>query len=126
MSLRSSSSAAGTAPNERQPLGGGSSLAGVRDDPTRGLTFPLKPKKTDCHPSNAPSPNARWFQNCDEVVKRKTELKTLRLMNGIRVTTWEIGLNRGEKAEDAVRLPENCKRCILEFLPTVDMDYAVR
>lgn len=76
--------------------------------------------------------NYEWTSKCAEEVRKKGEAKMYRMMNGIRVTTWRICVEKrrcylgsllGVQGSIA-GFPDDLRKKVLEFLPNTDEDAA--
>ena len=86
------------------------------------VAFPL-------HPGPAGYP---WASACLEKARDAAELRALRVLNGMRVTVWQICVEKRRQylssmlglGSPLTPLPPDCRGKILEFLPVFCVEYA--
>ena len=86
----------------------------------KGVVLPLDKK-----------PGKTWTEQCMQKAKLAAEIRTLRVMNGMRVTVWQICVEKRRQylssmlglGSPMVPLPADCGRKILEFLPAINDEY---
>ena len=86
------------------------------------VVFPLHSDTTG-HP---------WASTCLQKAQDAAELRALRVLNGMRVTVWQICVEKRRQylssmlglGSPMTPMPPDCCRKILEFLPVICADYA--